>query len=86
MWEKCPSLSMHQDEETKEMLRDLLWLNALIATELIQITENTSRILRKADPPESCIVEHAALRETALKIADRYKPDTMLRRHVAEHQ
>lgn len=77
---------MHQDEETKEMLRDLLWLNALIATELIQITENTSQILRKAAPPESCIVEHAALRKTALEIADRYRPGTMLRKHVAEHQ
>jgi len=77
---------MNQDEELKEMLRDLLWLNALIATELIQITENTSRILRKAAPPESCVVEHAALRETALEIADRYRPGTMLRQHVAEHQ
>jgi hypothetical protein len=77
---------MNQDEELKEMLRDLLWLNALIATELVQITENTSRILRKAAPPESCIVEHAALRETALEIADRYRPGTMLRQHVAEHQ
>jgi hypothetical protein len=77
---------MHQDEELKEMLRDLLWLNALIATELVQITENTSQILRKAAPPETCIAEHKALRATALEIADRYKPGTMLRQHVAEHQ
>ena len=33
------------------MLADLLWLNAVIATELIQITENTSAILRKSPPP-----------------------------------
>lgn len=77
---------MNQDEELKEMLRDLIWLNSLIATELIQITENTSQILRKAAPPEACVVEHAALRKTALEIADRYKPGTMLRKHVAEHQ
>ncbi|WP_214019217.1 hypothetical protein [Methanoculleus sp.] len=77
---------MHQDEELKEMLRDLLWLNALIATELVQITENTSAILRKAAPPETCIAEHAALRATALEIADRYKPGTMLRQHVGKHQ
>lgn len=70
----------------REMLRDLLWLNAVIATELIQITENTSQILRKAPPPEACIAEHAALRATALEIADRYKPGTMLRQHVAKHQ
>ncbi|MFA7198645.1 MAG: hypothetical protein WC093_05080 [Methanoculleus sp.] len=77
---------MDQNDETREMLRDLLWLNAVIATELIQITENTSQILRKAAPPEACIAEHAALRATALEIADRYKPGTMLRKHVAEHQ
>ena len=39
-----------QDPEIKEMLADLIWLNALIATELIQVTENTSAILRKSPP------------------------------------
>ena len=39
-----------QDKETKEMLADLVWLNAVIATELIQITENSSAILRKLHP------------------------------------
>ena len=77
---------MNQDEELKEMLRDLIWLNSLIATELIQITENTSQILRKAAPPEACLAEHAALRATALEIADRYRPDTLLRQHVQKHQ
>ena len=37
-------------DETREMLADLIWLNALIATELIQVTENTSAILRNAPP------------------------------------
>ena len=41
-----------QDQEMKAMLADLIWLNALIATELIQVTENTSAILRKSSPPE----------------------------------
>ncbi|HQC33570.1 MAG TPA: hypothetical protein PLG95_02450 [Methanoculleus sp.] len=77
---------MNPDDEIKEMLRDLIWLNALIATELVQITENTSQILRKAAPPEACIAEHAALRATALDIADRYRPGTMLRQHVEKHQ
>lgn len=77
---------MNPDDEIKEMLRDLIWLNALIATELVQITENTSQILRKAAPPEACIAEHAALRATTLDIADRYRPGTMLRQHVEKHQ
>ena len=68
------------------MLRDLIWLNAVIATELIQVTENTSAILRKSPPPESCIADHRALRETALAIAERYKAGTALGRHLGRHQ
>jgi len=75
-----------QDKEIKEMLADLIWLNALIATELIQVTENTSAILRKSPPPESCLVEHAALRKTALSIARRYSQNTMLEQHLNKHQ
>jgi hypothetical protein len=75
-----------QDKETKEMLADLIWLNAVIATELIQITENSSTILRKTSPPASCLVEHHALRETALAMAERYRPGTILAQHLGKHQ
>ncbi len=75
-----------QDQETKEMLADLIWLNALIATELIQITENSSSILRNSPPPQSCIEEHHALRKTALLITEKYRPGTMLRQHLEKHQ
>ena len=75
-----------QDTETKEMLADLVWLNAVIATELIQITENTSAILRKSAPPASCLVEHKALRETALTMAEKYRKSTMLAQHLGKHQ
>jgi hypothetical protein len=77
---------MHQDTETKEMLADLIWLNAVIATELIQITENSSAILRKSPPPASCLTEHQALRSTALAMAEKYRPGTMLARHLGQHQ
>jgi hypothetical protein len=76
---------MH-DQETKEMLAELLWLNAVIATELMQITENTSQILRKSPPPESCIVEHRDLRERAVAIAEKYRSGSMLEQHVLRHQ
>jgi len=75
-----------QDTETQQMLRDLLWLNAVIATELIQVTENSSAILRKSSPPASCLIEHNELRKTALAIAERYKPGTMLSQHLSGHQ
>ncbi|QSZ66603.1 hypothetical protein RJ40_03360 [Methanofollis aquaemaris] len=74
------------DSEEKEMLRDLLWLNAVIATELIQITENTSQILRKQPPPDSCLSEHGELRETALAIAENYRSGTALGPHLRGHQ
>ena len=73
-------------KEIKQMLADLVWLNALIATELIQVTENTSAILRKAPPPDSCLQDHNALRETALAIAEKYRADTTLARHLGKHQ
>lgn len=74
------------DTQTNEMLADLIWLNAVIATELIQITENSSAILRKSPPPASCLTEHQALRTTALAMAEKYRPGTMLARHLGTHQ
>jgi hypothetical protein len=73
-------------DETKEMLADLIWLNALIATELIQVTENTSAILRNAPPPATCITEHNELRATALAIAEKYRKASALGRHLHAHQ
>ena len=73
-------------KEIKEMLGELLWLNSVIATELIQITENSSQILRKVDIPESCRIEHGKLRAAALDIAERYKPNTGLKEHLLKHQ
>lgn len=75
-----------EDAEIKEMLADLAWLNALIATELIQVTENTSAILRKSPPPESCLRDHQELRATALAIAEKYHKDAVLARHLGKHQ
>ena len=74
------------EPQLQSMLRDLIWLNALIATELIQVTENTSAILRKSAPPETCIREHQQLQKVALEIAERYRPDTGLYEHLANHQ
>ncbi len=75
-----------ETDETREMLADLIWLNALIATELIQVTENTSAILRNAPPPASCLADHNALRTTALNIAEKYRKDPALARHLGTHQ
>jgi hypothetical protein len=74
------------NEETLALLKDLVWLNAVIATELIQITENVSTMLRQSLPPESCRRDHNRLREEALRIAEKYNPGTGLREHLTGHQ
>lgn len=73
-------------EDEREMLKDLIWLNAVIATELIQITENVSSLLRGAPPPESCLRDHNRLREQALMIAEKYRQGTALREHLTGHE
>jgi hypothetical protein len=75
-----------EPDETTRLLKDLVWLNAVIATELIQITENTSAILRHGEIPESCRIEHRSLREESLAIAERVRPGTMLAQHLSSHQ
>ncbi len=75
-----------KENDLAELLRDLVWLNAVIATELIQITENSSAILRKSPPPDSCLRDHQVLRETALLMATRARPGTALADHLTKHQ
>ena len=75
----------YMDKEEKEMLADLAWLQAVIATELIQVTENTSSLLHGSPPPRACIEEHRRLRQHALEIAERYRPGSGLKEHLAGH-
>ena len=70
----------------EQMLGDLVWLNAVIATELIQITENSSSILRKEAPPETCLEDHNAIRAEALRIAGQYSQNGALHQHLNRHQ
>jgi len=41
-------------ERLEELLKDLIWLNGVIATELIRITENTASILMGRDAVSPC--------------------------------
>ena len=68
-----------------EILRYLIKINALIATELIQLVENSSRQLRGAIP-ESCKVEHRQLRREVVEIAEKHNEScTTLREHNLKH-
>ncbi len=78
------------EEETrydvKEVLQDLIWLNGVIATELIQLVENSSASLR-GSVPEKCLIQHGELRKEALGIVEKHCPQkaTSLRKHVLGH-
>ena len=82
----CPSRNSRGSIETTASMPGVIWLDALIATELIQVTENTSAILLKSPPPDTCLKDHQALRATALAIAEKYHKDTALARHLGKHQ
>ena len=73
-------------KEIKEMLGELLWLNSVIATELIKIAENTgyTPYSAKATEQQDATARHK-LRVAALNIAERYKPNTGLKEHLLKH-
>jgi hypothetical protein len=74
--------------ELKELLKDLIWLNGIIATELIRITENTAGILRGKQSASACGPQHAKINEQIIEILEKYLPEktSTLREHVIKHE
>ena len=74
------------DTELTALLKDMIKLNAVIATELIQLVENSSRQIR-GQVPESCLTQHAQLRQEVVQIVEKWRQDCeMLRRHNLAHE
>lgn len=72
-------------EKLTELLQDLIKINSIIATELIQLVENSSRQIR-GEIPESCIKAHAGLRKEIIEIAEKWHNDcVLLRKHNIKH-
>jgi len=72
----------------KNMISDLIFLNGIIASELIKITENTAA-LRKGETfleKSTCISEHQLLNEEIIKIMRKYNknPDELKRKEILE--
>lgn len=75
----------------KNMLSDLIYINAIIATELIKVTENSAAIrhgkefLDKTD----CLAEHRELSKRVIDIVNKYKrkpeDSAILENHVLKH-
>ena len=78
----------------KNMLSDLIYLNCVIATELIRVTENTAVQRHGEDffKQTNCISEHNAINENILNVLDKYykTPEDsekleLLKSHVLNH-
>jgi len=75
----------------KNMLADLIYINGIIATELINVTENTATIRHGNDylDKTNCSAEHQDLNKKILEIVKKYQrkteDTTILANHVLKH-
>ena len=78
---------MHpKEEEMKAMLGDLIKINAVMATEIVQLVENSSRQIR-GEVPETCVDEHRRLKKEIIEIAQKWHSDCqLLRFHNLKHE
>ena len=75
------------EQPIADMLKDLIKINAVIATELIQLVENSSRLVRGNEVPEACRVQHHALKREIIDIAERWHDGCrILREHNLDHE
>jgi len=75
----------HEGTELASLLKDMIKINAVIATELIQMVENSSKQLR-GDIPEACKIQHGVLKKEVVEIAEKWHPNCdMLKKHNLDH-
>ena len=78
-------------EEIEWCSKDLIYINSIIATELIKITENTSVLARQKPVPQSCLDEHAKLEQIIVEMCKKYfitDSDNIksLKKHILKHE
>ena len=79
----------------KNMFSDLIYVNSIIATELVKITENLAAIRHGEDFLEksTCTIEHNELNQEIINILDKYNKTSeevirmeRLKKHILKHQ
>ncbi len=79
----------------KNMFSDLIYVNSIIATELVKITENLAAIRHGEDFLEksTCLTEHNELNQEIINILDKYNKTSeevvrleRLKKHILKHQ
>jgi hypothetical protein len=82
---KGGTMMTDNSETLAELLKDSIFINAVIATELIQLVENSSRQIR-GNIPESCVAEHRQLKERIVRIAEKWNAQSdIIRKHSLNH-
>jgi len=82
---------MNDNKEIISRLEDLIFINSVIATELVRITENTVGLLHGTEFLNSspCKPEHQILNEKIIEIVKKYKSNedsySALEKHVLKH-
>lgn len=76
-----------EEKELANLLKKLIFLSAVNAAELLQITENTSAILRKGEVPAKCLEAHQKIRKEIIKILNEVTPEEAgsLKKHLGIH-
>lgn len=78
----------------KNMFTDLIYVNSIIATELVKITENLAAIRHGEDFLEksTCTTEHNELNQEIINILDKYNKTSnevirmeRLKKHILKH-
>ena len=79
----------------KNMVSDLIYLNSIVASELMKITENLAAIRYGEDflKGSNCISEHNILNQEIVNIVSKYNMDEpnlkrreSLEKHILKHQ
>ncbi len=73
-----------ENEKILEALKDLIWINAVIATEIIRVVENTKAALG-SDVPASCKDEHRQILQKVIELAEKWRKEDILREHNLKH-
>ena len=76
-------------DDLKDLLKDLILINSIIAIEALQITENTSKIARNSNEiPPQCVKSHGELRNKLMGLLEKYFEKDQykeLKEHVLTH-
>ena len=79
----------------KNMFSDLIYINSVIATELVKITENLTALRHREVFLEksTCTTEHDELNQEIINILDKYNKTSnevirveRLKKHILKHQ